>query len=214
MGQINGNNKLKIISSWEDGSIFDFKMADLMKKYKIPTTFYWPSLLESAKVTFDSSKKLTPKDCKKLAKKFEIGSHGATHQSLSKMTIAQLGHEITESRKALQDLTGQEINSFAYPKKSINSLTKALVKGAGYKSARSNVPTHLNAGDDPFEIKCTVQVGIDRLEYDNKSWELFWEEMAEKADENSVFHIFGSSWDVEQYNDWDHLETLLKKLKV
>ena len=203
---------MKIISSWEDGSILDLKMAALMKKYKIPTIFYWPSLLETSKVSFDAHQRLSPKDCKKLAKKFEIGSHGATHQSLNKMSIGQLSHEITESRKLLQELTGQEINSFAYPKKSINSLTKALIKGAGYKSARTSVPTHLSPGEDPFEIKCTVQVGIDRLEYNNKSWELFWEEMVEKADDNSIFHIFGSSWDVELYNDWDNLETLLKRL--
>ena len=203
---------MKIISSWDDASTADFKMAELMSKYNIPTIFYWPSLLEKAKPAFSATSWLAEKDCKELAKQFEIGSHSASHKPMAKMPIGQLGMEITESRKYWQNLTGQEINSFAYPKGSINSLTKALIKGAGYKSARTSVPTHLSPGDDPFEIKCTVQVGIDRVEYNNKCWELFWEEMMEKCDENSVFHIFGSSCDVETYNDWANLETLLKRL--
>ena len=203
---------MKIISSWDDASTADFKMANLMLKFNIPTIFYWPSLLDKAKPPYSVTSWLTEKDCKELATQFEIGSHSATHRPMGKMTIGQLSMEITDSRKYWQDLTGQEINSFAYPKASINSLSKALIKGAGYKSARTSVPTHLNPGSDPFEIKCTVQAGIDRLEYNNKSWELFWEEMAEKCTEDSVFHIFGSSCDIESYNDWDNLETLLKRL--
>ena len=201
---------MKVIASWEDGSIADFKMAELMTKYNIPTIFYWPSNLTNVNRNFGESDRLTEGNCKELAKKFEIGSHSATHQSMAKMSIAKLAMEITDSRKFWQDTTGQEINSFAYPKKSINSLTKALIKGAGYKSARTSTPTHLSPGPDLFELRCTVQVGIDRLEYNDKCWEYYWEEILEKCDDESTFHLFGNSWDVEIYNDWDNLERLLK----
>ena len=203
---------MKIISSWDGASPTDFKMADLMSKYNIPTIFYWPSLLEKAKPIFSQTSWLTEKDCKSLSQQFEIGSLSATNKPMKKMTINQLAMEITDSRKYWQDLTGQEIKSFAYPKSSINSVTKCLIKGAGYKSARTYIPNHLSPGDDPFEIKCTIQVGIDRVEYNDKSWELFWEEISCKTNEDSIFHIFGSSCDIEVSKDWDNLERLLKSL--
>jgi peptidoglycan/xylan/chitin deacetylase (PgdA/CDA1 family) len=203
---------MDVLASWDDGSTTDLKMAELMAKYNIPTIFYWPSLLKHAKNMAMTSSFLSDTECKEIASRFEIGSHSASHRPLSKVSIPQLGMEITDSRKHWQDFTGQEIESFAYPKNSLNSLTKALIKGAGYKSARTNITGCLSR-QEGFEMKCTVQIGIDRIEYENKSWELFAKEMIAKVEENSIFHIFGNSWDVESYNDWEHLEDLIKALK-
>jgi peptidoglycan/xylan/chitin deacetylase (PgdA/CDA1 family) len=201
---------MEVLASWDDGSTADLKMAELMAHYKIPTIFYWPSMLSKGKKTSSS---LTEQDCKEISKNFTIGSHSASGQSMKKMTIPQLSMEITDSKKNLQDLTGQEIESFAYPKKSISSLTKALVKGAGYKSARTNIVGHLKPGDDSFAIQCTVQIGIDRIEYKNKCWEYFADDMLSKIQPNETFHLFGNSWEVELYKDWSALEKLLIKLK-
>lgn len=204
---------MEVIASWDDGSTADLKMAELMTRYNIPTIFYWPSMMGKAKELRTISSWLTDKECKEIANNFMIGSHSASHQSMKKMTIPQLSMEVTDSRKHWQDLTSQEIEYFAYPKNSINSLTKALVKGAGYKFARTNVVGHLKPGDDSFAIQCTVQIGIDRIEYKNKCWEYFAEEMLSKIQPDSTFHLFGNSWEVELYNDWSALEELLVKIK-
>lgn len=201
---------MDVLASWDDGTTADLKMAELMSRYEIPTIFYWPSMFEKAKYVPASF--LKEKECKEIASHFEIGSHSASHQPLSKMTIPQVAMEINDSKKHLQDLTGQEINSFAYPKKSISSLTKALIKGAGYEKARTSITGHLKSGDDLFSIQCTVQIGVDRIEYGNKCWEYFADEMIEKSESTSVFYIFGNSWEVEANNDWQALETLLKNL--
>jgi len=34
--------KAVITTSWDDGSIFDLKLKDLLKRYSIPATFYVP----------------------------------------------------------------------------------------------------------------------------------------------------------------------------
>lgn len=203
---------MQVISSWDDGSVHDIRMSELMNKYKIPTTFYWPSLFEKAKDVGQNNQSLSLQSRKEIASNFIIGSHSATHQAMKKMSIAQLSMEISDSKKSLQDLTGQEISSFAYPKNSMTSLVKGLVKGAGYKSARSNIPGFLKTSEDVFSITCTVQIGIDRVEYKNKCWEYFADEMLEKSNEESIFHIFGNSWEIEKYNDWENLESLLIKL--
>ena len=203
---------MKIIASWDDGTTADLKMAELMVKYDIPTIFYWPENIKESKNLAFSSSWLNEKDCREISSSFEIGSHSKTQNPMKKMTIQQIVNEISGSREHWQNFTGQEINSFAYPKNSITSLTKALVKGAGYKTARTSITGFLTAGEDPYAVNCTVQIGINRIEYNNKSWQLFADEMIEKSNEESIFHIFGNPWDIESYYDWDNFENLLKIL--
>lgn len=201
-----------LLASWDDGARTDLRMAELMQKYNIPTIFYWPSMLGKHKNPGKAKSFLSIDECKELAKTFEIGSHSMTHQFMNKLDIARVTNEIHESRRVWQDHTGQPIDSFAYPKDSYGNLTRVLVKGAGYKSARTNNVASLTPGDDPFATKCTLQIAINRLEYDYKSWVLFADEMIEKITEDSIFHIFGCSWEVEEYGEWERLEDLLKRL--
>ena len=204
---------MKIVASWDNGTVADLKMSELMAKYDIETKFYWPSMIGEAKNLAMTSNWLSEKQCKEIASKFEIGSKSVTNQPMNKRTIQAISMEIHSSKKYWQDVTDQEIKSFAYPKNSFNNLIKSLVKGAGYTSARTNIIGNLSTQEDMHAIQCTVQIGIDRIEYKEKSWELFAQEMLEKCDQDSVFHIFGSSWDVESYNDWDALENLIKSIR-
>lgn len=201
-----------LLASWDDGAKTDLRMAELMQKYNIPTIFYWPSKLGNHKNTGKAKSFLSTEECKELSKNFEIGSHSMTHQFMNKLSIAKIANEIHESRKFWQDTTGQPIDSFAYPKNSLNSLTKALVKGAGYTNARTNNVGSLTPGDDLFSKKCTLQIALNRLEYNNKSWVLYADELMEKINADSIFHIFGCSWEVDVYKEWDRLEDLIKCL--
>lgn len=203
----------KLIASWDDGTIADLKMADLMLKYQIETKFYWPTYIKQAKDLAFTSSWLSPSQCQQIATNFEIGSHSVSDRPFKKMTLGQITREIHDSRKYLQDLTSQEITSFAYPKNSCNNLVKALLKGAGYTSARNIVVGNIKASQDLMDIHPTVQIGIDRVEYRNLSWELFAEKQLKSCkEESSIFHIFGNAWDIESFNDWENLETLIKKI--
>lgn len=203
---------MKIVASWDDGTVADLRMAELMAKYGIETTFYWPSSLSEGKNLAVIGSWLSEDECKKISKSFKIGSHSVSQKPMKKMSIAQISTEINDSKKYLQDLTGQEIDSFAYPKESYNNMIAALLRGAGYTSARTYICGHTSPGIDPFHIQCTVQIGIDRIDYKNKSWEIFARNMYEKCNEKSTFHLFGNAWDVDTYYDWNNLEDLLKLL--
>jgi len=203
-----------LLASWDDGAKTDLRMAELMQKYNISCTFYWPSMLGSHKNRGKAKSFLTIDECKELAKSFEIGSHSMSHNFMNKLDIARISNEIHESRKFWQDCTGQSINSFAYPKDSLSNLTKTLVKGAGYTNARSSQVCSLTPGEDLFAKKCTLQIGINRLEYNNKSWVLFADEIMKQVTDDSVFHLFGCSWEIDAFNEWDRLEHLLKQLQL
>lgn len=203
---------MKVIATWDDAAVWDLRIAELMKKYEIKTIFYWPVMLEKSKNVGRVGKFLSMDQCKKLAKDFEVGSHTVTHHFLTKINTKQARNEIFDSRKQWQDLTGQEINSFCYPRGYQNQIIKMLVKNAGYKDARVTTIGHLSPGDDPYKTPTTVHVGVDRVEYKNKCWEMYGREMLEEArkKEDAVFHIMGHSWEIERENDWKALEDFLK----
>lgn len=204
---------MKVIASWDDASFYDRKMADLMKKYNVKTVFYWPCNLDKSRNMNKCNKFLALNDCKELAKDFEVGSHTVTHNWLPDLNTQQARNEIFDSRKFWQDVTGQAVESFSYPRGRHNELVRILVKNAGYKEARTTIVGHLKPNDDPLQMHTTVHVGIDRKEYKDISWELFARKMIKEAKDDSVYHLWGHSWEIELYKDWENLENLLKELQ-
>ena len=70
----------------------------------------------------------------------EIGSHSATHPRLAGAHPGVLEEEIAGSRAALEDLTGQPVNGFAYPYGSLDDAAVAAVRDAGYGYACAVAP--------------------------------------------------------------------------
>ncbi len=65
----------------------------------------------------------------------EIGSHGLRHVSLPAAPEGALAGEIEESRRALQDVSGQDVPGFCYPYGDIDGAVVDAVRGAGYDYA-------------------------------------------------------------------------------
>ena len=206
---------MKIIASFDDGASLDLKLADLLKKYEIPAVFYIPWDLENLKNlknVKNISSFLTKPQCLELSKEFEIGSHTVTHNYLTRISIQMAQNEIFDSKKYWEDFLGRPVNKFCYPRGYSNPIVRMLVKNAGYQSARTTIIGHLRESSDPFQETTTLHVGIDRIEYKNISWELFADKMIAEATEDSIFHIFGHSWEIENFKDWENVENLFKKL--
>lgn len=64
---------------------------------------------------------------------FEIGAHSMTHPNLTDLPFTSLKEEIMGSKKAVEDLLGEEIISFAYPYGGVNKEAESLVEKAGFK---------------------------------------------------------------------------------
>lgn len=64
-----------------------------------------------------------------------IGSHSHTHAHLCKISSEQLEHEISHSKKILQEQFGIPINDFCFPYGEFNSETVEVLKRAGYYTA-------------------------------------------------------------------------------
>lgn len=64
----------------------------------------------------------------------EFGSHGHSHQPLTKLSRQQLAEELRRSRDILQELTGREITRISYPFGAVSRRVLDAAQEAGYRS--------------------------------------------------------------------------------
>jgi peptidoglycan/xylan/chitin deacetylase (PgdA/CDA1 family) len=90
----------------------------------------------------------------------EIGAHSVSHPRLDELGQAQLVEEVTASRRRLEDLTGREVHSFAYPYGAYDERVRTAVVAAGYRSGAAVKDALSHDRDDPFAIaRWTVHRG-------------------------------------------------------
>src|SRR5262249_18021713 len=120
-----------VTTSWDDGDVWNLKLAEKLAARGLPATFYTPtgSLGQDSTMTAAQLRDLAGSG-------FEIGAHTVTHPVLSDLTGDVLKREVVECKRALEDILGREVPSFAYPKGRKNSEVARRLEEAGYRSAR------------------------------------------------------------------------------
>lgn len=193
-------NKLLFKSSWDDGHPLDIRIADLLQKYNLPGTFYIPGMVFEPLV-LDLSKK-----------GFEIGGHTVTHPSdLKQLSDEELLWEIVENKKALENETGQKINSFCYPRGRYDNRALDILKSLGFTHARTTeilaLPYPENHSPTP-DLKAKTSIHVyQRKEYGDLDWLSWAYNLVAQAVENDlVFHIWGHSWEIDRDKNWGKLE--------
>ena len=106
-----------------------------------------------------------------------FGSHGATHCDLTGCSGLGLQRELGDSRKYLQDLTGQPITRVSYPFGRINQRVIDMAASAGYEQGytmefprssdhslcRGRIPVY--SFDTPFSVQAKLERGLlNRIE--------------------------------------------------
>ena len=83
----------------------------------------------------------------------EIGSHGATHRPLTRLSDDDLLRELAGSKDTLERLTGAPVTSFCYPYGDFDDRVVEAARAAGYRAAtviRGGISKDLS---DPFRLK-------------------------------------------------------------
>lgn len=217
-----------ITTSWDDGSICDLKLANLLKKYNIPATFYIP-------IKADFINVLDPVKIRDISKNFDIGGHTYNHQHLTEVSRRIASKEIVESKKKLEDIIGRKTELFSYPGGVWNGEIIELTKKAGFKGART-IERFKTSIDDPYKMGITSHVynhgalsqikqligsGEEGLIFNligelllNKDWaETSLLTLKECIKEGGIWHLFGHSWEIEKYDFWEGLEALFREIK-
>jgi hypothetical protein len=216
-----------VTTSWDDGDLWNLKLAEMLASRGLPATFYIPT------GTLGDGSTLSAAQLRDLAGAgFEIGAHTVTHPVLSDITGAALKGEVVECKRALEEILGREVPSFAYPKGRGNAEVIAELERAGYRSARGLRMLSLSTDFPPFDMPFTVQAYphpwsryarnlIKRGEVlalakqsaeilRAKSWVELGKSLFDRAlSEGGAWHLVGHSWETERVGGWSELTEML-----
>ena len=195
---------MEIRSSWDDGKLLDFKLADLLRKYEMPATFYIPNNCE-----------LSNQEIYRLSSEFEIGGHTVNHfQDLKKLSDPDLAFEIANNKIYLEKIIGKRIYKFCYPRGRYDKRIMEFVKDADYLEARTTKVFKILKPENSYETGTTIHI-FQRPEYQGVDWLKLAKEylhIARKADD-SIYHLWGHSSEINRDKNWNKLEELLKFIK-
>lgn len=141
---------VRITTSWDDGHVLDLRVAELLDKHGLTGTFYiargfLPERMSDAQL-------------QQLATRHEIGAHTLTHPTLTDIPLEQAREEIAGSKAWLEDVLGQGVTAFCYPKGRNNAALQRLVQQAGYSMARGVAGYALHSGDNRWCMPTTLQI--------------------------------------------------------
>lgn len=202
--------------SCDDGSKQDLEVAYLMRDYELDCIFYMPVNYKDVNL-YRGRQPLTQRNFEKISGWFEIGSHTVNHPLLTRIDPRAARYELEMSRKLLQDMTGQPINSLAWPRGYTNPELQQFAQEIGYKDARGVGVGYIYPSENKYDTKNTLHVGYDRKEYGGKTWYEYGLYMLEQAKDepNAEYSIFLHSWELEKYpRGFELFELLLKQLKA
>jgi peptidoglycan/xylan/chitin deacetylase (PgdA/CDA1 family) len=114
----------------------------------------WVDVVEEGRATH---RVMTINELQKLAASglTTIGAHTVSHTPLATLSSAEQLREIVESKRQLEELTGQKISVFSYPfggKSDYSCETVRLCRKAGYIRTASNFSGQVHHWTDPHQI--------------------------------------------------------------
>jgi peptidoglycan-N-acetylglucosamine deacetylase len=135
------------------------RLLDLYSKYNIKATFFFTGYI--AKLFPEVVKMVIPYG-------HEIGSHGLVHEvdkAFDLLNFNEQKRHLSESKKILEDISGQEIISFRAPAARVNSqIAKALFE-TGYKIDSSVASQRLDMFFSFGSLKKLIWLTTPRLPY-------------------------------------------------
>lgn len=124
--------------SFDDGSIDDRQMVEILNRYGIKCTFN----INSGSIEGNVSK-VQFEEFEELYKCHEIASHTYTHPHLDNLDLGGITYQIIKDRETLEEKTGKIIEGFAYPfgLRETDGMIDCI-KNSGIRYGRTTAATH------------------------------------------------------------------------
>lgn len=210
-----------VTTSWDDGHVLDMRLAQMLADRGLRGTFY----VAPENAEFPQRARLDAPGLRALAEHFEIGGHTLSHRRLTALRRDEASAEIRAGKAWLEDVIQQPVTSFCYPGGRYRAEHAALVRQAGFRCARTvkRLVTALPA--DPFAMPTTVQARCHPRDWPAVAalngyrlirtfrctdWAALATTLFDRVlAEGGVFHLWGHSWEIDQFGQWDRLARVL-----
>lgn len=219
---------MKILTtSWDDGHVLDFRLAELLNQYNLPGTFYIPKRNAEHEV-------MLPEQVVELSKGFEIGGHTINHIRLHSKDETFLQNEIGGCYQWLSDLLGEAPQAFCFPGGVFHQKAADVVFQTGFTMARTTELLSTQIINKNKLTPTTLQVfehnaftyakhllkrarGLHLMQWLSSSSLQKLEGLTESYLNNiersgGCFHLWGHSWEIEEFDLWGKLEELFRIL--
>jgi peptidoglycan-N-acetylglucosamine deacetylase len=213
------DNEVLVTTSWDDGHELDERLAGLLDRHGVAGTFY-----VAPRYASDGFKHVRAPALRSIAERFEIGGHTLTHPHLPRVHPDAAAREIADGKRAVEDMIGKEISSFAYPYGEYDQDHVSMVQAAGYTAARTTRRYTVEMGVRRFEMPTSVHAARYRRDLPRllrqqpgpagwrrwRNWDLLAQWLFDQVSEvGGMFHLWGHSWEIEAHGDWDRLDRFL-----
>ena len=216
-----------VTTSWDDGDPLDLEVARMLADRKLGGTFYIPIKGHHRSARMDRAGMLALD-----SQGFEIGAHGVSHPNLPQCDAAQLVREVVTCKQCLEDDLSKEVSMFAYPNGRHNSKVIASVRQAGFVGARTTTMLARELIFNPFRMPTSIQAfPHSRLDYlknflTSGDFRRTWSHLAGLSSacnwvglaahlfdsvlaNGGVWHLYGHSWEVNDFKLWNDLKVVL-----
>jgi peptidoglycan-N-acetylglucosamine deacetylase len=218
-----------ITTSWDDGTVHDLKLAELLSRYQLPATFY-----VAKNHPYGG---LQEREICSLAQSFELGAHTLNHVVLDSVPDKLAESEIRNSKSWIEQLSGHECKVFCFPRGRFANRHARMVKNAGFSGTRSvELMSHKSASmvSGVAIMPTTIQTFphktssylknifgrrrlsnlVTYLRAERKDWMTMANSLLSGASSHGgVFHLWGHAWEIEELKLWQDVERLFQALE-
>lgn len=199
--------------TYDDGVLQDIRFVALLNKYNLKGTFNLNSgLMENEFEWIHKNgwvvKRLSKDKAVSLYQGHEIASHTLTHPYMNDLSESEIMYELQADKANLEMLFGREIKGFAVPFDYYSELIESCVKRCGFEYARISEESHsFVPQNDYYKWKATVF-------HTDATLKELTQQFIKTNEELALFQIVGHSYDLDNQNMWDKIETIFKEIAL
>ena len=200
-------NRKLIVFSFDDGTIYDFRLIEILRRHNLTATFNLNSELKDY-VWYNEGiaiKRFDLNQDKSLYDGFEVASHSKKHMYLTDLDEETLIDEVEGDANNLSNIFGYQVTSFAVPFDSVSEkIIQTIKKKTSIKAIR--VPNYKEDFSLPTD---SFHIGVNVYSCEIKSLDsLFtrFESFLSSDEPISLLVIAGHSYDFEIFKRWEYFE--------
>lgn len=202
-------HKVKALTlSYDDGTIYDGKLVEILDKYKIKCTFNINSGMFSASENDRPKRRLTKQEVLDLYGDtvHEIAVHGVHHLRLTECDLHQATQDVVEDKNNLERLFDRKVQGMAYAYGAYNDEIVAMLKDNGIKYSRTTITT------EKFDIPTDWLRLPTTCHHNNPNLFALADEFVNyNGNELKMFYLWGHSYEFNDNNNWDIIENFAQK---